>query len=146
MDNQRGTTAQPVTAVGAVPGTTAALPTELTHVEPTKIDEKTQQGAVTRFRPAYTAATPHTFVPRFSRLRLTVGREGCDIRPQFRTPRYRHTAIDPRNEFLHMSSVGSTQPGDGAAVRVVVGAPSWREKFIGYAKKSRGTMLRRVRA
>jgi len=44
-----------------------------------------------------------------------------------------------------MSFAGSTQPGDGEAVRVVVGAPSWKEKVIGYAKKSRGIMLRRVR-
>jgi len=66
---------------GGVPGTAVTLPTELTHTEPTRINEETQQG--------------------------------------------------------------STQPGDGAAVRVAVGAPSWREKFIGYAKKSRGTMLRK---
>ena len=43
-----------------------------------------------------------------------------------------------------MSFVGSTQPGDGAAARVVVDAPSWKEKVVGYAKKTRGTMLRRV--
>ncbi|KAF9783100.1 hypothetical protein BJ322DRAFT_135454 [Thelephora terrestris] len=39
---------------------------------------------------------------------------------------------------------GSTQPGDGSAVRnVVVDTPSWKERVIGYAKKYRGTMLRR---
>jgi len=82
MDDQRETIpTQPATVGGTVPGTTVALPTEVTHIEPTKIDEQTQQG--------------------------------------------------------------STQPGDGTTVRVVVGAPSWKEKVIGYAKKSRGTMLRR---
>lgn len=45
VDNQRGGTAQPINAGGAVPGTTAALPTELTHIEPTEINEETQQGA-----------------------------------------------------------------------------------------------------
>ena len=44
-----------------------------------------------------------------------------------------------------MSCVGSTQPGDGAAARVVVDAPSWKERVVGYAKKFRGTMLRKVR-
>ena len=44
MDEQRGRTAQPVNLGGAVPGTAVALPTELTHVEPTRIDEETQQG------------------------------------------------------------------------------------------------------
>ena len=44
MDNQPGETGQPATLGGAVPGTTAPLPTELTHTEPTKIDEATQQG------------------------------------------------------------------------------------------------------
>lgn len=39
---------------------------------------------------------------------------------------------------------GSTQPGDGSAIRnVVVDPPKWREKFIGYAKKYRGAMFRR---
>jgi len=82
MNNQRDLAAPPVVVSGAgVPGTSIPLPTELTHVEPTKVDEATQQG--------------------------------------------------------------STQPGDGAPKRVIVGAPSWREKFIGYAKKSRGIMLQR---
>jgi len=45
-----------------------------------------------------------------------------------------------------MSCVGSTQPGDGSVMRnVVVDPPKWREKFIGYAKKYRGAMLRQVR-
>ncbi|KAF9646696.1 hypothetical protein BDM02DRAFT_2978659 [Thelephora ganbajun] len=81
MDNQRSTADRPVMVGDAVPGTTVTLPSELTHVQPTKVDEATQQG--------------------------------------------------------------STQPGDGAAVRVVVNSPSWKEKVIGYAKKSRGIMLRR---
>lgn len=39
---------------------------------------------------------------------------------------------------------GSTQPGDGSEVRnLVLDPPTWREKFIGYAKKYRGAMLRR---
>ena len=46
--------------------------------------------------------------------------------------------------MCHADYAGSTQPGDGAAVHVL-GAPSWKEKFIGYAKKTRGTMLRKVR-
>ena len=61
-------------------------------------------------------------------------------------PRNLYAAIDPQTGFSRiMSCVGSTQPGDGAAVRVVVGAPSWKEKVIGYAKRTRGTMLRKVR-
>jgi hypothetical protein len=44
------------------------------------------------------------------------------------------------------SSVASTQPGDGSAIRnLVLDPPSWKEKVVGYAKKYRGTMLRRVR-
>lgn len=39
---------------------------------------------------------------------------------------------------------GSTQPGDGSVIHnVVVNPPSWRERFIGYAKKYRGAMMRR---
>ena len=49
MNDQRGKTAQPVMPGGAVPGTAVTLPTELAHVEPTKIDEETQQGANTLF-------------------------------------------------------------------------------------------------
>jgi len=44
MDNQPGETGQPVTLGGAVPEATVPLPTELTHTEPTEIDEATQQG------------------------------------------------------------------------------------------------------
>ena len=34
---------------GAVPGTTVTLPSELTKIEPTKVDEATQQGTITHF-------------------------------------------------------------------------------------------------
>jgi len=44
-----------------------------------------------------------------------------------------------------MSCAASTQPGDGAVTRVVVGPPSWKERVVGYAKKFRGSMLRQVR-
>jgi hypothetical protein len=111
MDNQRGTNARPVD--GAVHVTTATLPTELTHIEPTRIDEQTQQGTAFIY-------TPTSY------------------------SRNLYTAIDPQTGFSHMSCAGSTQPGDGVAVRVVAG-PSWKEKVIGYAKKTRGTMLRKVR-
>jgi len=80
VENGRGKTTQHVNVGGAVPGTAVALPTELTHIEPTRIDEATQQG--------------------------------------------------------------STQPGDGGAA-MVVGPPSWKEKVVGYAKRIRGTMLRK---
>jgi len=76
VENGRGKTTQHVNVGGEGPGTAVALPTELTHIEPT------QQG--------------------------------------------------------------STQPGDGgAAMGVVVGPPSWKEKVVGYAKRIRGTMLRK---
>jgi hypothetical protein len=42
-NDQRGATA-PGTVGGAVPGTTIPLPSDLTRVEPTKVDEATQQG------------------------------------------------------------------------------------------------------
>jgi len=75
-NDQRDTTAP------AFPGTTVTFPSEQPYVEPTKVDEATQQA--------------------------------------------------------------STQPGDGSVVRnVVVDPPSWKEKVVGYAKKYRGTMLRR---
>ena len=45
VDNGRGKTAQPASVGGAVPGTAVGLPTELTHIEPTRNDEATQQGA-----------------------------------------------------------------------------------------------------
>lgn len=66
MNDQRGKTAQPVMPGGAVPGTAVTLPTELTHVEPTKIDEETQQGANTLF-----FSVPLTHFSRFLRLRPT---------------------------------------------------------------------------
>jgi len=80
VENARGKNAQPANIGDAVPGTVVELPTELTHIEPTRNDEATQQG--------------------------------------------------------------STQPGGGGAV-MVVGPPSWKEKVVGYAKKFRGTMLRK---
>ena len=42
-NDQRGTTAPGVVG-NAVPGTTITLPSELARVEPTKVDETTQQG------------------------------------------------------------------------------------------------------
>ena len=134
MDNQRGrTSTRPVTVDKPVPGTAAEpqipiprdaveLPTESTRTEPTKVYEQTQQGLVTLF----------ILVTRPTRL-FTAS-----------DPRNLHTPTDPYTGFSHTSYVGSTQPGDGAAVRVVVDAPSWKEKVIGYAKKTRGTMLRKV--
>ena len=78
MDNQRVTPAQPTVA-----GNTVTLPTELTHIEPTKIDEETQQGAIYRFHSAH---TPYAPVRGFyTRVRLP-GLEGCDIWSRLRTP------------------------------------------------------------
>jgi len=134
MDNQSGSTStQPATVGKPAPGTGAGFsipiprdaagrPIDSTLTEPTEVDEQTKQGSVTLF---ITVTRP---------TRLFTASD----------PRNLHTPTDPYTGFSHTSYVGSTQPGDGAAARVVVDAPSWKEKVIGYAKKTRGTMLRRV--
>jgi len=128
MDDQRGSTStRPVPGAAAeppspIPRNTAERSTESTRPEPTKVDGQTQQGSVTLFI-LVTCPT-----------RLFTASD----------PRNLHTPADPHTGFSHTSYVGSTQPGDGAAARVVVDAPSWKEKVIGYAKKTRGTMLRKV--
>ena len=65
-NNQRDTASAVVG--GAVPGTT--LPSELIRVEPTKVDEATQQGIVTYSLFPHPARDPHSIVA-FDR------REGC---------------------------------------------------------------------
>ena len=72
-NDQRGRTAQPVNVGGAVPRTAVAGPTELTHIEPTRIDEETQQGTYhTHFSLPFTHAV-RAFWRISLRLRLTAG-------------------------------------------------------------------------
>jgi len=124
MENQRGTTAQPAMAGDAVPGTAVTLPT--------KIDEQTQQG------------TAHPLVFTFKFSNRGGGRGG--LRETISLTATLNPEILLMHSHTHVNLQGSTQPGDGAAVRrVIVGAPSWKEKVIGYAKKSRGIILQRVR-
>lgn len=59
-NDQRDTTA-PAAVGGAVPGTTVTFPSEQPYVQPTKVDEATQQGTVTHFLIPHPARPPPVF-------------------------------------------------------------------------------------
>jgi hypothetical protein len=137
-NDQRDTTAP------AVPEKTVTFPSEHPYVEPTKVDEATQQGTIAHFLTPYSPRPPPVFYVYVTPARVRT----CDrnFEPLKSSRNSIHFLSTKLGFSPHVTGIGSTQPGDGSAVRnVVVDSPSWKEKVVGYAKKYRGTMLRRVR-